>query len=148
MSQIKNPSVIRGVLACLKTLNEAQLLTNQSRTFGRETCTILGLDKLSIYQILHHDLHYHQFKLAITQSLKSIAYYVQKSFTETMLDKTDNNRFNVKNMTMSDEKQFHLEGAANEQNCHYWAPSSDNPHIINEKPLHNLHLTVWAGIAV
>ncbi len=45
-----------------------------------------------------------------------------------MLDKTDNNRFHVRNMTMNNEAHFHLTGAVNKQNCHNWAPSDHNPY--------------------
>ncbi len=50
-----------------------------------------------------------------------------------MFDKIDNNGFNVKNLMMNDEVQFHLKGTLNKQNCHYWALSGDNLHIIHEK---------------
>ncbi len=39
----------------------------------------------------------------MARSLKPTYYHTQKSFAETMLDKTDNNGFNMKNLMMSDE---------------------------------------------
>ncbi len=107
----------------------------------------LELSCKSTCWILHCNLHYNLFKLAITSSLKSSDHHTLKSFAETWLDKTDNNRFNVKNLTISDEACFHITRVVNKQNCRYWAPSGDNPCIIHEKPLHDLHVTAWIVVA-
>ncbi len=95
---------------------------------------------------MHHELHYHLFKLGITQLLKPVDYHAQTSFAETMLETTDNG-FNVKNLT-SDKERFHLTSAVNDQNCSYWALSSDDPHIIRKKTLHNLRVTEWTDAEV
>ncbi len=66
----------------------------------------LELSYESTCQILCNDPHYHPFKLPITQSLKPTENYIQKSFAETMVDKIDNNGFNVKKLLMNDEVHF------------------------------------------
>ncbi len=76
--------------------------------FVEKCAQSLKLNRESINRILRYDLHYHPFKLAITQSLKETDYPIQKSFAESMLDKTGNNDFNVKNLMMSDELYFYF----------------------------------------
>ncbi len=49
---------------------------------------------------------------------------------------------------MNDKAHFHLTDTVNKQNCHYWALLGVNPHIIHKNPLHNLCVTVWAGVPV
>ncbi len=79
--------------------------------------------------------------------MKPTDYHAQKSFAETLLGKIDSNRFDLKNLIMSDEVHFCLTGAVNKQNCRNWAPPGDSPHIIHKKPLQDPHVTVWAGVA-
>jgi hypothetical protein len=46
---------------------------------------------------------------------------------------------------MMDEANFHLCGNVNSQNCHYWA--TENPHHIQQQPLHSEKVIVWRGVA-
>ncbi len=70
---------------------------------------------------MRRDQHYHPFKLAIRQSLEQTYFHTQKSFAETILDKIDNNGFNVKNLMLNDKVYFHLTGVVNKQDYLYWA---------------------------
>ena len=48
-------------------------------------------------------------------------------------------------MIFSDEAHFHLSGTINKQNFRYW--SHNNPHEIQEHPLHSPYVTVWCAIS-
>jgi hypothetical protein len=43
----------------------------------------------------------------------------------------------------SDEAHFHLSGYVNKQNCRIWG--TENPHAVEEKPMHPQRVTVWCG---
>jgi len=45
----------------------------------------------------------------------------------------------------TDEAWFHLSGCVNTQNTRLW--SSENPHAVHEKPLHDQKLGVWVAIS-
>ena len=47
---------------------------------------------------------------------------------------------------MSDEAHFLLNGTVNKHNCRYWSPN--NPHNINQRPLHSDRVTVWYAVAL
>ena len=46
---------------------------------------------------------------------------------------------------ISDEAWFHLSGYVNSQDTRYW--SSENPHVIQEKPWHDLKIGAWCAVS-
>jgi hypothetical protein len=52
---------------------------------------------------------------------------------------------NVNQLIMSDEANFHLCGALNKQNFHYW--TEINPQQMHETPLHSPKVVALCGIA-
>ncbi len=64
-----------------------------------------------------------------------------------MLYKLECSEIDESMILMTHEAHFHLTGAVNKQNCRYWPPAGDNPHLIEEQPLHNQCVTIWAGVA-
>ena len=51
----------------------------------------------------------------------------------------------MKKIIMTDEAHFHLSGYVNKQNFRIWG--TENPRVIQQRPLHPLRVTVWCGIS-
>ncbi|QQP34944.1 Transposable element Tc3 transposase, partial [Caligus rogercresseyi] len=99
------------------------------RRSARKHTSALGLSDRSVRQILHDDLHYHPYKIAIVQELSV------RDFTSRR------NAYAI--VYFSDEAHFHLTGCVKKQNMRYWADT--NPRELHERPLHSPKLTVWCA---
>ena len=112
---------------------------------ARRHAASLNISRESVRRILTTDLNHHPYKLMITQELKETDYRKRLLFAETMLLKLRNGEIRLNDLLMSDEAHFELSGSVNKQNYRYW--SQENPHFVQEKPLHSERVTVWAGVA-
>lgn len=115
------------------------VLTSPHRP-ARRHATALHMSDRSVRRILHQELHFHPYKIAIVQQLKPHDYANRQRFVEQMIDLMDDQ----KTLVMSDEAHFHLDGYVNKQNFRYW--SDTNPQELHERPLHSAKLTVWCGV--
>ncbi len=122
-------------------------LQTSPRRSLRKRAQAVKLSLSTTRRIIRHELNYHPYKLAVTQKLNPDDYQKRKSFSEKMLDKIENDEIDADKILFTDEAHFHLTGAVNKQNTRYWAPTGDNPQAIEEKPLHEQRVTVWAGVA-
>jgi len=110
----------------------------------RRHSAAIGLSDGSVQRILHKDLNFHPYRIAIVQELTDRDMANSWISSEQLLEiLTDDGVFNT--VLMTDEVHFHLSGYVNKQNYRYWAP--ENPQELHQHPLHGEKLTVWCGIA-
>ena len=110
----------------------------------RRHSTAIGLPDRTVWRILHKDLNFHPYKIAIVQELCDRNMANCRISSEQLLKMlNDDGVFST--VLMSDEARFHLSGYVNEQNYRCWAP--ENPQELHQCPLHSERLTVWFGIA-
>ena len=83
--------------------------------------------------------------MLMTQQLLDIDHTMRLGFCVRILKKIKEKTVPLENILFTDEAHFFLHGDVNSQNMRYW--SDNNPHIIQEKPLHSPKLTVWMGVA-
>ena len=119
-----------------------QALLRSPRRSARRHSTELGISARSVRRILHEDLHFHPYKVVISQQLKPTDHEQRLNFArqmKTIFEANDN-----LTLLMSDEAHFHLNGMVNTQNFRYWA--TENPREIHERPLHSPKVTVWCAM--
>ena len=64
----------------------------------------MHLSDRTVWRILHFDLHFHPYKMAIVQQLKPQDYACRTTFSEQMIDLMTDDTI----LIMSDEAHFHL----------------------------------------
>lgn len=102
----------------------------------------LAMSTSTVRRILHTDLHFHPYKIAVVQQLNEQDFPQRLQFCRQMLTIFEENENLI--FLMSDEAHFHLNGFVNKQNCRYWAER--NPHQLHERPLHSPKVTVWCAV--
>ncbi|KAL1488966.1 hypothetical protein ABEB36_014749 [Hypothenemus hampei] len=107
---------------------------------ARKHAAALGLSDRSLRRILHEELKFHPYKLAIVQTLNPRDFDARETACESLLDMPHDAL-----VFFSDEAHFHLSGCVNKQNMRYWSP--DNPRQLHEKPLHSQRVTVWCALS-
>lgn len=118
----------------------AALIRSPGRS-ARKHARELRLSRESVRTILQKDLKFHPYKMCVAQKLEERDYAQRQELAFRMQVLLEDNENAV--ILMSDEAHFHLNGDVNRQNLRYW--SSENPHIIDEKPLHSERVTVWCA---
>ena len=103
----------------------------------------IGLSDRTVWRILHKDLNFHPYKIAIVQELSDHGMPNHRISSEQLLKMLKDDGV-INTVLTTDEACFHLSGYVNKQNYHYWAP--ENPQELNQHPLHSERLTVWCGI--
>ena len=129
---IRSPENIEAV--------RASVLQSPRRS-ARKHASALGLSDRSVRRILHDDLHYHPYKMAIVQELSVRNFTSRRNACEALLENVLEDAI----VYFSDEAHFHLTGCVNKQNMRYWADT--NPHELHERPLHSPKVTVWCAIS-
>ena len=107
----------------------------------RRQAVAMGISDRTMRRILHEDLNFHPYKMAIVNELNTNDYPQRLKFAQDMLALYENEDLKI---AMSDEAHFHLNGSVNKQNCRYW--SSENPRLTHETPLHSPKVTVWCAV--
>ena len=113
------------------------------RSSVRRHSAAMGLSDRSAWRILHKDLNFHQYKIAIVQELSDCDIANCRISSEHLLEMLNDNGV-INTVLMTDGAQFHLLGYVNKQNYRYWAP--ENPQELHQCPLHSKRLTLWCGI--
>ena len=103
----------------------------------------LGISRRSIQRVLK-SLKYHPYKLQITHELGEEDFGARFEFSRSQLAIIAEDPDFPDNIIFTDEALFHLHGGVNRHNCRYWA--KENPHWVQEEPIHSPHLTVWSGV--
>lgn len=106
----------------------------------------LGIGYSSVHRILRYDLHYHPYKIQLTQQLKAADHEKRRNFVDWFMRRQHENDGFARNIIFSDEAHFHLNGFVNKQNCRIWGP--ENPYKVQEKELYPQRVTVWCGFWV
>lgn len=98
----------------------------------------------TLQRILTKDLHLHPYKIQLTQELKPADHSQRRSFVQWVLENKEVDGEFCKKIILSDEAHFDLSGYVNKQNCRIWG--AENPHVIQEQPMHPRRVTVWCGL--
>lgn len=104
----------------------------------------LDISQTSLQRILKLELHMKPYKIQLVQELQIIDHQKRLNYSNSILKLHDQNVDFLRNLIMSDEAHFHLNGYVNKQNCRIWG--TENPLSVCESPLHPPRLTVWCGI--
>jgi hypothetical protein len=104
----------------------------------------LGLSYGTLWRILHLDLHLHPYKVQLTQQLKPADHSQRRRYVEWVLEQQAVDGDFSNKIFFSDEAHFSLCGYVNKQNCRIWG--SENPQVIEERPLHPEKVTVWCAL--
>lgn len=118
-----------------------QFVNEDPRQSLRLRAASLILHKSTVHRIIRKDMHFHPYKIVITQELKPQDPANRSEFCRIMRE--DFNGCN--NIWFSDESNFHINGHVNKQNCRYWA--EQNPQNLYETPLHSPKVIVWAAMS-
>ena len=95
----------------------------------------------TVRRILHEQLNFHPYKLAVVQQLNPRDYVARKNACEAFLENLPRDAL----VFFSDEAHFHISGCVNKQNMRYWSPT--NPRELHEQPLHTKRVSVWCAIS-
>jgi len=109
----------------------------------RKHSAAIGLSDCNVWRILHKDLNFHPYKIAIVQDLNDRDMANRRIYSEQLLEMLNDDGV-ISTLLMTDAAHFHLSGYVNKQNYRYWAP--ENPQQLHQRPLHSERLTVWCGI--
>ena len=116
-------------------------LAKSPRCSARKHASALALSDRSLRRILHEDLHYHPYKMAIMHELSERDFTSRRNSCEALLENIPEDAI----VYFSDEAHFHLNGYVNKENMRYWAET--NPRELHERPLHSPKVTVWCAIS-
>jgi hypothetical protein len=111
---------------------------------ARRQCVALAVSRASMHRILHLDLNFHPYKIAVVQKLNDTDPEFRLASCQRLLQLVNEENI-LQCLVMSDEAHFELTGNVNCQNCRYW--SRENPNEIHQRPLHSEKVTVWCGVA-
>lgn len=107
---------------------------------ARKHAAALGLSARSTRRILHEELKFHPYKLAVVQELNPRDFVARENASEALIGLPNDTI-----VFFSDEAHFHLSGYVNKQNMRYW--SRDNPRELHQRPLHSERVTVWCALS-
>lgn len=113
-------------------------------TLGRRRAAQLGTSRRTLERIIHDDLHIFPYKIQVTQLLLPTDKPHRLDYAKFVVKMAENDGDFWRQIIMSDEAHFSLNGAVNKQNCRFYA--IENPQIIHEVPLYDQKVTVWCGV--
>jgi hypothetical protein len=85
----------------------------------------------SVRKILHKDLNFRLYKMAVVRDMTS-----RSTVVERLIGILPNDII----ILTPDDAHFHLSGSVNKQNFRYWA--NEDPQLLHQRPLHSAHVTV------
>jgi hypothetical protein len=118
-----------------------QAVLQSPKRSARKHASALRISDRTVRRILHQDLKFHPYKLAVVQKLNPRDFVSRQRACEAIVENLPNNAL----VFFSDEAHFHLSGCVNKQNMRYW--SGVNPRELHEKPLHAERVTVWCALS-
>ena len=98
-------------------------IVKSARCSVRRHSAAIGLADRSVWRILHKDLNFHLYKIAIVQELSDRNMANRKISSEQLLEMLNDDGV-ISTVLMTDEAHFHLSGYVNKQDYRYWAPES------------------------
>ncbi len=76
---------------------------------GTHSYHVLEMSNLLVRRILHCDLHYHPYKILLTQELKQTDYKQRRMFARWMFTSIEEGEIMLQYLLMNDEAHFHVE---------------------------------------
>ena len=131
----KPPGLLRSVRTPENVDPVRRAVLASPRRSARRQALALGMSRLSLYRILHHELKFHPCKIMIVQQLAEGDFAQRRDFCENMLAILTEDANAV--VMMSDEAHFQLNGSVNKQNSRE----------LNQRPLHSSKVTVYCGVS-
>ena len=119
-----------------------QSVLRSPRRSARKHAAAIGLSNTTVRRILHEDLHFHPYKLAVVQELTERDFVARQNACEMLIDNLPGDAV----VFFSDEAHFHISGCVNKQNMRYWC--GVNPRELHQKPLNCERVTVWCAMSV
>lgn len=120
---------------------------NQTSTAGnsstRGVARQLDVSASTVWKVLRKILRFYPYKISLLHELKPTDYDLRLTFALTFLARVQVDEAWPWKILWSDEAHFYLNGTVNTQNSRIWA--SEQPHAVEEIPLHPQKLTVWCG---
>lgn len=120
-----------------------QSVRERPSTSIRHRAQELHLSRSTTHRILRKDLALKPYKVQLAQQLKPIDHPKRLRFANWAEDRLAEDGEFYRKIIFSDEAHFHLGGYVNKQNCRIWG--TENPHVVEEKPIHPQRVTVWCG---
>ena len=99
-------------------------IVKSPRLSVRRHSAAIGLSDRSLRRILHKDLNFHPYKIAIVQELSDRDMANPRISSAQLLEMLIDDGV-INTVLMTDEAHFHMSGYMNKQNNRYWAP--ENP---------------------
>ena len=100
------------------------VIVKSPRRSVRKHSAAVGLSDCSVRRILHKDLNFHPYKIAIFQELIDRDMANSRISSEQLLEMLNDDGV-ISTVLMTDEAHFHLTGYVNKQTYRYCAP--ENP---------------------
>lgn len=122
----------------------AESVRENPSTSTRHRSQELNISRTSLRRILRKDLGMTPYKVQLVQELKPHDHPLRFRFARWANEKLHDDVDFAQKIIFSDEAHFHLGGYVNKQNCRIWG--SENPHVVLQKPMHPLRVTVWCGL--
>ena len=111
----------------------------------RRLSTENNVPRTTVHRILRKDLKQFPYKIQIKQKMKKADKRSRVEFCDWIGAKIEKTPSFLDNVWFTDEAHFHLSGHVNKQNMRFWG--TENPHEIQEKPLHVEKCTAWCAIS-
>jgi len=104
----------------------------------------LGISRTSLRRIIRDDLKLFPYKIQVTLRFLPIDKPRLLDYANFVVNVAQTDDDFWQKIIMSNEAHFSLNGTVNKQNCRFYA--NENSQLIQEEPLHDQRVTVWAGI--
>jgi len=98
-------------------------MVKNARCSVRTHSAAIRLSDSSVRRILHKDLNFHPYKIAIVQELSDRDMANRRTSSEQLLEMLNDDGV-INTVLMTDEGHFHLSGYVNKQDYRYWAPKN------------------------
>lgn len=122
-----------------------QAIAKSPRRSLRRLSTENNVPTTTVYRILRKDLKHFPYKIQIKQKMKKADRKARVDFCNWIDAKIEKSPSFLNHVWFTDEAHFHLSGHVNKQNLRFWG--TENPHQIQEKPLHVEKCTAWCAIS-
>jgi len=137
ISKPHKPSILTEELI---TVIQNEVMENP-RISIRRLAQQVGVSYNIAYRTVRQHLQLVPYKISLVHQLLPADHAARLHFSNWLVNVMDNDETFLNKTFFSDEAWFHLSGYINSQNARYW--SSQNPHLIHERPLQPQKIGVW-----
>lgn len=111
----------------------------------REISNIVGISKSVVHRSLRTELLLKPYKLQFHQTLNEEDFANRVCACNEILELHQSNSSFLKNLIMSDEATFYVDGTVNRHNCRIWG--NEKPDMILNKNQNAPKITIWGGMS-